>query len=174
MDRRVLERVCISDRRATPDGDLAAGVLRAVATRGATLVILRELDLAPDAQAAWIRRLRPKLPPGVPLLLARDAAGAAAAGADGVQLGFGSVSAEEARRLLEPGALVGRSVHTPEEAAEAGLEGADFVLFGPVKSTPKPRPVAPVGFDALRAACEASRIPVVAVGGLTEVDAPAV
>jgi hypothetical protein len=53
--------------------------------------------------------------------------------------------AAEARRLLGPDALLGRSVHSPAAAADAEREGADYFLFGRPgrpQATPAGRPPA--------------------------------
>ncbi len=79
---------------------------------------------------------------------------ALAAGADGVHL-----PAKAPRETL-PGLLIARSCHTLEEVREST---ADFVTFGPV--FPSPGKGAPVGLEALRAACSLAK-PVYALGGV--------
>jgi len=92
---------------------------------------------------------------------------ALATGAAGVNLPERDIGIEFARGLIRRG-LVGRSVHSPEAARRAQIEGADFVIFGPVwESTTHPGS-APAGVDALRAIAGSLRIPVLAVGGVTE------
>ncbi|HEY7724063.1 MAG TPA: thiamine phosphate synthase [Anaeromyxobacteraceae bacterium] len=89
------------------------------------------------------------------------------AGADGVHLGDEDLPAAEARRLLGPGLLVGRTCRTPEEARRALDEGADHVGFGPVfESRTKPLAVPPRGLEGLAAACAAIPAPVVAISGI--------
>jgi len=72
-----------------------------------------------------------------------------------------------ARRLLG-GALVGRSVHSLEAAVEAEREGADFVIFGPVFASASHPGAAPAGLERLLQVARGVRIPVVAIGGVTE------
>jgi len=92
---------------------------------------------------------------------------ARAAGADGVHLGRDDGDARTARRQW-PAAIIGVSCYADPSLARAAAEaGADYVGIGSVfASGTKPRAVrAPL--DALRAAREASGLPVAAIGGIT-------
>lgn len=91
---------------------------------------------------------------------------ALAVGAAGVQLGYTSLPAATARRLLPSGTRIGCSVHSPEEAAEASRCGADYVLYGHVYATASKLGAAPRGIEALRATCAAAELPVIAIGGI--------
>lgn len=95
---------------------------------------------------------------------------ALAAGAHGIHLRGDSFAAPEARRLAPAGFLVGRSVHSEAEAAEAARAGGcDYLLFGTVfESGSKPPGHRPAGAGALRAVCGAVDLPVLAIGGITE------
>jgi thiamine-phosphate pyrophosphorylase len=149
-----------------------ATVAAAVAA-GLPAVQLREKDLPARALFALAEALRAVTAAAGALLLVNDRVDVAiAAGADGVQLGATSVPVAAARRLLAPGALVGVSTHAPAEVAAAGAAGADFALFGPVHATPgKP---APQGMPRLAEAARAASIAVLAIGGMTAEDVPAV
>ncbi len=73
------------------------------------------------------------------------------------------------RETLPPGTLVGRSTHDLEQLARAIDEGVDYVGFGPVFATrTKPNGLEPRGLAALRSMVEASPLPVVAIGGITQ------
>jgi thiamine-phosphate pyrophosphorylase len=94
--------------------------------------------------------------------------------ADGVHLRHDSLPAHVARRLLGAGKIIGVSVHSVEEAAQAERDGADFVLFGPVYATPSKLEYGPPqGVDALATVARRVRIPVFAVGGVTAERVPA-
>jgi len=73
---------------------------------------------------------------------------ALAAGADVLHLGQDDLPVPVARRILGPGPLIGRSSHSPEQAAAAAAEpGVDYFCAGPLWVTPtKPgRPATGLG-----------------------------
>src|SRR5947209_11054689 len=146
-----------------------AAVVEAALDAGLPAVQLRDKDLPGRPLLALAERLRAATARTGALLFVNDRIDVAlAAGADGVQLGTGSVPVEVARRLLPPGALVGVSTHAPGEAATA----ADFALFGPVWETPSK--AGAQGAARLGDAVRAAAIPVLAIGGVTAERVPAV
>jgi thiamine-phosphate pyrophosphorylase len=93
-------------------------------------------------------------------------------GADGVHLGADDLTPAAARRVAGPGLLVGASASTPEAAAQAEREGADYLGAGPAYATPlKPekRVIGPAGVAAVAAAV---RLPVFAIGGIDRARLP--
>ncbi len=90
-----------------------------------------------------------------------------ACGAAGVHLGQEDVPLSLARRILGPGATIGVSVNTVEEARRAERDGADYVGAGPAfATTTKETRLAVLGAEGVRLITEATRIPVVAIGGI--------
>ena len=159
--------VLVTDRHATAGRDLVE-VVRAALDAGLPAVQLRDKDLTGGPLSALAERLRAETAARQALLLVNGRVDVAVAvGADGVQLGTGAVSVTDARRLLPPETLVGVSTHVAEEIPA----GADFALFGPVHATPGKTAV---GIAALAAAVRASSVPVLAIGGITEREVPAV
>lgn len=106
---------------------------------------------------------------GRALVIVNDRADLAVlAGADGVHVGDDDLPAAEARRIVGPGMLVGRSTRTLAEARTAIADGADHVGFGPMFGTrTKEIAAAPRGLPALREVATALHAPVVAIGGIT-------
>jgi len=88
-------------------------------------------------------------------------------GADGVHLAAQSVPVEAAVGLAGGRAMVGRSVHSLDEAISVAELGADYVTFGHVFPTSTHPGLPPRGLDQLRAIVEAVEIPVLAIGGIT-------
>lgn len=100
---------------------------------------------------------------------------ALAVGADGVHLGSQDEPIDAARRRLAPGMLLGVSCYDRlDRAREAAAQGADYVAFGAMfPSAVKPEAVrAPL--TLLGEARRVLDVPVVAIGGITPQNAPAV
>lgn len=131
---------------------LARQMARRCAAAGALLVLDDRVDLAAEI-------------PGV-----------------GVHVGQLDLAPSAARARLGPDRLVGWSTHTLEQVERAGALPIDYIGFGPVFGTATKHldpgddrsPRRPVGVGGLEAAVRASRLPVVAIGGITEADLPAV
>ena len=162
-------------RRLSAAGDDAADrlveLVAAAAGAGIDLIQIREPDLetaqsrTPRSRAAWTPC--GARPPG---LLVNDRTDVVlAAGAHGVHLRADSIDARAARALLSPDALVGRSVHSVEEAADASRAGGlDYLILGTLFETPsKDASRRLTTLDELSAACRASSVPVLAIGGMT-------
>lgn len=86
---------------------------------------------------------------------------------DGVHLGQRSLPPVEAKALLGPGAVVGVSVHSVEEARKAESGGADFLLVGTIFPTPSHPGREAGGPERIRRVAAAGTAPLVAVGGVT-------
>jgi len=86
--------------------------------------------------------------------------------ADGVHLGQGDLPPAQARRLLGPDRLIGRSTHAPEQLQQAMADGCDYAGVGPLQATPTKPGREPVGLDYLRQAAQIATIPHYAIGGV--------
>ena len=93
---------------------------------------------------------------------------AVAAGAHGVHLRGDSFPVSRVRACAPPGFLIGRSVHSASDAvATADDDAVNYLIFGTVfESSSKPDRGA-AGLHALSAVASATRIPVLAIGGVT-------
>ena len=89
--------------------------------------------------------------------------------ADGLHVGQSDLPVADARILLKPQQLVGRSNHWTDEALESEAQGADHVAVGPIyPTTTKETSNSPAGLDRLSEVKEAVSVPVVAIGGINE------
>jgi len=89
-------------------------------------------------------------------------------GCAGLHLGQTDLPVHQARRLLSPRQVLGRSNHEIDELIQSQEMGADHVAFGAIYATSTKgvgRP--PQGVGQLRRAKEASQVPLVAIGGIT-------
>lgn len=87
--------------------------------------------------------------------------------ADGVHLGQDDGDIAEARELLGPSKIIGKSTHNLEEALRAEQEGADYIGFGALYPTGSKVISHLPGVEGLASIRGAVKIPIVAIGGIT-------
>jgi thiamine-phosphate pyrophosphorylase len=136
---------------------------------GADCIQLREKNLSGAEFLARARRLAGVCRERGVLFIVNDRPDIAAlAGADGVHVGQEDLPAEEARRILGDGKIVGVSTHNIDQARRAVADGADYIGVGPIfKSATKPRDfVAGLEYAAAVAADPEIAIPKVAIAGI--------
>ncbi len=168
----MLRLYAVTDRRWLNGRTLAETVESAI-RGGVTCVQLREKsldggDLLNEAKQvlAVCRKYH------VPLIINDDPQIALACSADGVHVGQQDMSPRILRAMLGPEKIVGVSAATVDEAVQAAKDGADYLGCGAVFATGTKTNTRPVDAARLRAVCEASNVPVVAIGGITAENAP--
>ncbi|MCW5620072.1 MAG: thiamine phosphate synthase [Burkholderiales bacterium] len=111
---------------------------------------------------------------GVPLLINDDVQLARDIGAEGVHLGRDDIHPQQARVVLGDTAIIGLSCYAElERLSLADRSGADYAAFGSFHpSVIKPAAVRPSP-DILAHARQRSALPLVAIGGITPQNAPA-
>jgi len=88
--------------------------------------------------------------------------------ADGVHLGQEDLPLYAARKLMGD-RIIGISTHSTEQAQEAEDGGADYIGFGPMfGTTTKATGYSARGLTMLRQVRDTVRVPIVAIGGITE------
>ena len=164
--------VCLTAGQ-TPEA-VAAAFLRA----GVSHVQIRAKHLASGAFLDLVTAVVPAARAAGATLLVNDRVDVARSAGVGVHLGQEDLPVAEARRLLGPAAVIGRSTHTAAELAAALAEPVTYVAYGPVFATrTKANPDPVVGLDGIRAAAAAAGaagLPLVAIGGITLATARAV
>jgi len=152
--------------------------------------ILLQVSAAVSAGIQYVQLREKKLPARVLLELAARAVNiaentatgvlvndradiAVGAGANGVHLTTQSLETAVVRQTFGDELLIGTSTHSLEEARTARDGGANFVVFGPVFPTPsKEQYGPPLGLAVLsRVASELAPFPVLALGGISPVNA---
>ena len=146
----------VSDEVATLPGALAGGadVFQLRMKAASDDEVLATADLARELCAAA----------GVPFILNDRPDLAARIGADGVHVGQDDGTIADAREIVGPELIIGRSTHAPSDLATSA--GADYVAAGPVFQTPtKPgRPA--VGLAYIRHVSANATVPWFAIGGI--------
>jgi thiamine-phosphate pyrophosphorylase len=169
MPLTALKLYLITDRHQTCGRSLTDMVRQAL-EGGVRAVQLREKDLSGAELyrlAVEMRRLTSDF--DARLIINDRLDIALAVDADGVHIGVGSLPVETARRVLGQNKIIGYSAHGIDEALYAQAGGADFVTFGPVYATPsKAAYGAPIGVKKLAETAAALKIPVIALGGISQ------
>lgn len=107
------------------------------------------------------------------ILIVNDRADIASlAGADGVHVGQEDLPLEAARRVVGPDKIVGVSTHSVEQARAAESGGANYIGFGAIYSGGLKDVKHARGLEELQAVRSAVRLPIVAIGGITEATVP--
>lgn len=135
---------------------------------GVSIVQLRDKQASDAALLGQAKRLKRILAgTGVPLIINDRLEVAIASQADGLHVGQSDTTLLQARQALGDKAIIGLSVNTLTQLAQAPVSLLDYFGFGPVFATPsKGDHEPPIGFDGLAALISASQRPGVAIGGV--------
>ena len=149
-------------------GRSLADVVAAAVQGGVSCVQLREKNLSTReflAQAFVLKKLL--APHGVPLVINDRIDIALACDAEGVHLGQSDLPVDKARRLLPPGIFIGLSVESLEEVLHSATLPLDYLGVSPIFATPTKTDTKHAwGLDGLAAVRAATRLPLVAIGGI--------
>ena len=151
---------------ARPGADLEA-LLRAALTGGADIVQLREKELGRDEierAAGTFRRVADTF--SALFVLNDDPEMARICDADGVHVGQDDVSAEQAREVMGPDAIVGLSTHSEEQIAASAGRPVDYISVGPIWETPTKEGRPGVGLELISHAAANAPHPFFAIGGI--------
>ncbi|MCL5269260.1 MAG: thiamine phosphate synthase [bacterium] len=161
-----LRLVGITDSSVLP-WPLMDGAIGRALDAGLPALMFRENTMEPDQLASWGRALRLRTRErGALLIINRWLDLARAVRADGIHLGEGGPTVDEARRALGPDALVGYSAHAPDEALAAFAAGADYVTLSPIYATESKPGTNPLGLTPLSVLTRKTPGPVIALGGI--------
>ena len=140
---------------------------------GVDILQVRDKGAEARTELEVLRALRPIADAYGALLAANDRADVAVlAGVDILHLGQGDLTTEDARALVGPNLLIGRSTRSEEEMRQAADDAdLDYFCTGPVWETPTKPGRAAVGLDLPRAATayvatKAEAKPFFAIGGI--------
>ncbi len=163
----VLRLYLVTDQALTGGRPLAEVVAAAV-QGGVTCVQLREKQADTREFLAQALLLKELLAPyAVPLVINDRIDIALACGAHGVHLGQSDMPVEVARRLLPSEVFIGWSVESRDDVVRSASLPVDYLGVSPVFSTPtKTDTKQPWGLTGLAQVRSATRLPLVAIGGI--------
>ena len=160
-------RCYITDRHSLQPGD---SILDVIVRSNADWVQIREKDLS---ARELFQLVQTSVATDRKIIVNSRMDIALAAGAAGLHLPADSPVPDRWRAIAPPGFLIGVSCHSVAEVRAAAQHGADYVVFGPVFAPQsKSTSLDPRGLDLLAQAVAAAPIPVLALGGITNENAP--
>jgi thiamine-phosphate pyrophosphorylase len=101
-----------------------------------------------------------------PLIVNDYAEVASSTPAEGVHVGQDDDSIEVVRQKVARDILVGKSTHSLEQALDAQSEGADYIGFGPIFTTPTKPDYAPIGLEDITRVHAEVNLPIFCIGGI--------
>jgi len=164
----------IVDRAALGSRDPVETAL-AASRGGADVIQLRDKS----GTARWLMETAAMLLPqlrrlGVPLMINDRIDIVQLVGADGVHLGQEDLPVAQARKLLGPSRLIGKSTHSLEQALSAASEPVDYLAVGPIFATPTKPDYGSVGLELIGSVAGRVNHSVVCIGGIEEGNVQAV
>lgn len=105
-------------------------------------------------------------PAGVPLVVNDHTDVAAQVSVEGVHVGQDDDSVAVARQKAGRKIIVGKSTHSFDQAITAQTEGADYIGFGPLFSTPTKPDYAPIGTEQIKRVHSEVKLPIFCIGGI--------
>ena len=167
FDKKDLLLYAVTDRSWLGGHTLYQDVEAAI-KGGATFIQLREKNLDEAhflEEAKENKELCKKYQ--VPFVINDNVDIALAMDADGVHVGQSDMEAGAVREKLGPDKIIGVSAQTVEQALLAEQKGADYLGVGAVFPTGSKDDAVEVSHETLKAICEAVKIPVIAIGGIS-------
>jgi thiamine-phosphate pyrophosphorylase len=159
---------------ATAGRDVTSVALAAV-RGGATMVQLRYKSGTSEITQSAREVIEVLRPTGVPVIINDRVDLARALGAQGVHLGQDDTPPAEARQVLGEDAIVGLSITDPDQLRAVDPTVVDYLGAGPIFPTgSKPDAAPAIGLEALSRIANSVRLPVAAIGGITEANAATV
>ena len=169
LNKEDLLLYAVTDRRWLKEGETLVTRTEEAIDGGVTFVQLREKDLDEEnfeREGRELKELCRKR--GVPFVINDNVELAAKLDADGVHVGQSDMEALDVRKIIGGDKILGVSAQTVEQAVTAEKHGADYLGVGAVFPTGSKDDAAEVSYDTLKAICHAVKIPVIAIGGITE------
>jgi thiamine-phosphate pyrophosphorylase len=159
----------ITDSRLSNKGNISD--VKAAVSAGAWIIQYREKNLSPQAMIDEAKKLK-RICEGKTIFLINDKVDVClAVDADGVHLGQGDMDLPTAQSLLGS-KIIGVTVHNVDEAVAAQKGGAAYVGVSPVYCTfTKDDAGDACGTEMIERIRKAITIPIVAIGGITKLNA---
>jgi len=154
------------------DANALAGYAQELVRGGCTLLQYRNKTGNAHLMLEQAQILKAAIGDSVTLIVNDRADLCLAAEFAGVHVGQNDLSPESVRRIIGASRWLGVSTHNPEQLRQADRTSADYLAIGPVFSTlSKENPDPVIGLEGVRQARQLTRKPLVAIGGITRLNA---
>ena len=143
----------------------APAILQKLIAGEIDIVQLRGKNRSLDELSALAEKLL-TMSANIPLIANDHAEIARRVEVQGVHVGQDDATIEKVRAQIKRPIIVGKSTHSIEQAVAAEREGADYIGFGPILSTPTKPDYSPIGLAQIREVHERVSIPIFCIGGI--------
>ena len=143
----------------------APAILQKLIAGEIDIVQLRGKNRSLDELSALAEKLL-TMSANIPLIANDHAEIARRVEVQGVHVGQDDATIEKVRAQIKRPIVVGKSTHSIEQAVAAEREGADYIGFGPIFSTPTKPDYSPIGLAQIREVHERVSIPIFCIGGI--------
>jgi thiamine-phosphate pyrophosphorylase len=143
----------------------APAILEKLIAGGIDMVQLRGKNRSLDELSALAERLL-TMSAKIPLIANDHAEIAQRVQVQGVHVGQDDDSIEKVRVQIKRPIVVGKSTHSIEQAVAAERDGADYIGFGPIFSTPTKPDYSPIGLEQIHEVHKRVSIPIFCIGGI--------
>jgi thiamine-phosphate pyrophosphorylase len=165
----------ILDASLFPDNEALYTSAQELASGNVTLLQYRNKSGNARQMLEQVRELKRRVGGSVKLIMNDRADLCLAAGCDGVHVGQDDLSPAGVRKVIGENLWLGVSTHNPEQVTHANKTSADYIAVGPVFPTAsKENPDPVIGLEGVRKARVLTRMPLVAIGGITRANARSV
>ena len=143
----------------------APAILEKLIAAEIDIVQLRGKNRSLDELSALAEKLL-TMSANIPLIANDHAEIARRVEVQGVHVGQDDATIEKVRAQIKRPIVVGKSTHSIEQAVAAEREGADYIGFGPIFSTPTKPDYSPIGLAQIREVHERVSVPIFCIGGI--------
>lgn len=168
VNRETLQLYAVTDRAWEGRFTLLEQVKQAL-KGGVTIVQFREKN--PDKEVFLWEALKIKelcKQYQVPFIINDHVELALEVGASGVHVGLEDTPVCQIRKKVPKDFIIGATAKSVEQAVEAERQGADYLGVGAIFPSPTKKDAKATSVEELGRICDAVKIPVVAIGGLTK------
>ncbi len=147
--------------------DSALSKTESLIAAGAGIIQLRAKTLPPELLLPLAKEILPICKAAkIPFIINDYPEIAAEIDASGVHLGQDDLSVADARRILGPNKIVGKSTHSLQQATDALLEAPDYLGFGPIFPTLTKPDYTPIGLSDIAEVHRRVHLPIFCIGGI--------